>query len=370
MVVRDIQRMVESWAPKEIAWDRDNTGLQVGELERRVRSILITLDVTDEVISEAKRKRATLIISHHPLLFHPLKSVTRDERVGRLIGKLIRSGIALYSAHTNLDFTRGGVSFALAEQIGLHNIGFLMKSQRVQKKIVVFVPPNDVEKVLAAMAAAGAGQIGNYESCAFTSTGKGTFKPKGDARPYVGRVGIREEVEEVRLEMVAPTWKVERVVKAMQEAHPYEEVAYDVYDLTNVSDHYGVGAIGQLHRAVEGRKFLETVSRSLKTSVLRYRGNLNRKIRSVAVCGGSGSDLIPVAVQSGADAFVTADITYHRFEESDLRLLLVDAGHSETEYPVLRKLTQFLRKEIARRKESVQVFRSAVTSNPVHYYLS
>ena len=370
MVVRDIQRIVESWAPKEIAWERDNVGLQIGRSNKPIRSVLVTLDVTDEVVGEAKRKKADLILSHHPLLFHPIKSIDTDERVGRLIEKLIQADITVCSAHTNLDFTYGGVSFALAEQLGLQAIDFLMKDKQVQKKIVVFVPITHVEKVFQAMANAGGGQLGNYESCAFRSKGTGSFTPKNNARPYLGKVGKHEEVEEIRLEMIATNWNVNNIIRAMLNAHPYEEVAYDVYGLANMSDRYGVGAIGYLEHPVEARKFLRTVSRSLNIPVLRYSGNVKKKIQKVATCGGSGSNLISAAIQKGADAFITADISYHRFEGSDDRILLVDGGHFETERPILLKLTQFLKKELARQQENIQVIKSSVMSNPVHYFLS
>src|ERR1041385_1277460 len=186
MIVGDIQRILESWAPKEIAWERDNVGLQVGESTKRIRNVLVALDISEEVLDEALRKRIDIIISHHPLLFHPIKSVSKSDRIGRMITTLIKNDIALYSAHTNLDFTRSGVSFTLAAQLGLHEIDFLFKNERVQKKLVVFVPADHTDNVMTAMAGAGAGHIGKYELCSFRSAGTGTFKASTDGKPFTG----------------------------------------------------------------------------------------------------------------------------------------------------------------------------------------
>src|SRR5258706_10164 len=207
MIVRDVHDILESWAPKEIAWDRDNVGLQVGSMKRRVRKIWVALDATDEVLLEARAKKIDLVITHHPLLFHPVRSVTPEERVGRLVHFLAQNGIALYSAHTNLDFTRGGVNFALARRLGLHDLEFLRKDQSGLKKIVTFVPKVHVEAVASAMALAGAGTIGDYDECSFREEGTGTFKARTGAKPFVGGVGRLEKVDEGRVGMVLPRWR-------------------------------------------------------------------------------------------------------------------------------------------------------------------
>ena len=367
MVVQDVQNILESWLPEDIAWDRDAIGLQIGSPGAKVRSILVTLDVTDSAIQEAVQKRIDLIITHHPLIFHPLRTVTDGTRVGRLVLQLARANISLYAAHTNLDFALNGVSFALAERLKLGNLGFLQPGKPLEKKVVVFVPADHADALMSAMAEAGAGHIGNYEECSFRSDGTGTFRSGRGARPFLGKPGRREKVPEVRLEMITPARKLRDVISALRSAHPYEEAAYDVYDLKNESSSHGAGVIGELRRAMTLKEFLSHVRRSLGTPTLRYSGGRGRRIKRVAVCGGSGSDLLPAARQKFADAFVTADITYHTFQETDGDLAIIDAGHFETERPILSPLVEYLRKQFAQRKEKVRVSVPSRMSNPVQY---
>ena len=370
MTVRDIQHILESWAPKEIAWERDNVGLLIGTPNHRVRNILVSLDVTDEIVDEARAKRIDLIISHHPLLFHSLKTIRGDDRVGRIVTALIHYGIALYAAHTNLDFTQSGVSFTLAERLKLQHIDFLQKNQSVYQKIVVFVPADHADTVMASMAQAGAGVIGKYERCSFRTEGVGTFKAADDSKPFIGKAGQFETVPEIRLEMILPQWKMNDVLTAMRSSHPYEEVAYDVYGLSNESNSYGAGAIGDLEKEINLKTFLGRVRTLLNTGTVRYTGKHQRRIKRVAVCGGSGSDLLRTAIQQGADAFITADVSYHTFQEADGRIALVDAGHFETEQPIVQKIVQYLHNHCASVKEKIYVVASTRARNPVQYYLS
>ena len=367
MLVQDVQHIVELWAPTEIAWERDNVGLQVGSRDKQVQRILVALDVNDEVVLEAKRKNVDLVITHHPLLFRQPKSITPSDRVGKIIISLVQNDIALYAAHTNFDFTSGGVSFALAEALGLQQVTFLDRQQEGLRKIAVFVPPEHVERVAEAMAAAGAGVLGRYDHCSFRSEGTGTFRGGEGAKPFLGEAGKLEQVKEIRLEMIAPRWKTDEVVGAMRAAHPYEEVAYDIYVLENPSVQYGVGAIGALPGAVKLKKFLQVIKDKLGVSSLRFCGDEDQQVQTVAVCGGSGSDLIDVAVRRKADVFVTADVRYHAFEAARGRIALVDAGHFETEQPSLDRLVEHLQREIALRKERVEVVKTSVNTNPVHY---
>ena len=370
MVVRDLQLLFDSWAPKELAWERDNVGLQVGYPDEPVKRILVALDCSDAVIREAVRRKATLIITHHPLLYHPLKSVTGNDPSGRLVLKLVRHGVALFSAHTNLDFTRSGVSIALAERIGLKRTKVLMKSAGTLRKIVVFVPAEHADAVMSAMADSGAGRIGEYESCSFRAEGTGTFRGSAKTKPFLGRAGRLERVNETRLEMIVPRWHSEAVVQAMLAAHPYEEPAYDVYELANGSPDTGAGAIGDLEPPGTLSSFLKHAAKVLHAGMLRYAGDLRQKVHRVAVCGGSGSDLIRAAAQQGADVFMTADMSYHAFQRAEDSLALVDAGHYETEFPVVEKIVSFLQKHVAEVHERVQVYPSKQSLNPVKYYLS
>lgn len=367
MRLQDLTSIIEKWAPREIAWEKDNVGLQIGDSHKNVRRILVALEISAEVIAEAKRKRVDLIVTHHPLLFHPLTSVSASDGVGKLTHELIRRNIAVYSAHTNLDLTRGGVSFALAERLGLRNVDFLHRTSGGLRKISVFVPPDHVEAVAKAMSEAGAGVIGDYEMCSFRIDGTGTFRARRGAKPFVGKVGNYEKVKEVRLEMIAPRWRVDEVVTRMIEAHPYEEVAYDVYPLENQPAEIGQGVVGELDKVVRLRSFLALVRKSLSSQHLRYTGDPNLRIKRVAACGGGGTFLLNAAIGAGADAFVTADVKYHTFQEATGRIALIDAGHYETEHPIVEVLAKRLREGIARKGNRVQVIVTKAVTNPVRY---
>jgi dinuclear metal center YbgI/SA1388 family protein len=370
MVFRDLQQILETWAPRELAWEEDNVGAQIGTAGKTVRSILVALDVTDEVVAEAKRKRCDAIVTHHPLFFRPLRSINADRRVERLATELVRNDIALYAAHTNLDFTPRGVSETLAGRLELLDVTVLKPSSRLFKKVAVFVPVPDVERVAAAMAGAGAGAIGNYDSCSFRSAGTGTYRANDEARPYIGRKGVLEHTPEIRLETLVPVWLLDKVIAAMKESHPYEEVAFDVAELANTSGHHGSGAIGTLPTKMTTEQFLKAVKKKLNASTLRYSPARKKRIERVAVCGGSGSELLSDAISSGADAFVTSDVRFHTFQEADGRITLVDAGHYETEQPIVRAIVGYLKGELKKRNFKVPVAASAASRNAVHYFYS
>jgi dinuclear metal center YbgI/SA1388 family protein len=370
MVIRDIQQIFESWAPTAIAWEQDNIGLQVGSPKKRVRKILVALDITDHVIAEAERQQIDLIICHHPLLFKPLRSLTEEHRIGRMCQRLIQRNIAVFAAHTNLDFTAGGVSFALAEALGIHTPGILSKRDDTETKVVTFAPRNHAESIRTAMANEGAGIIGEYTSCSFQTEGVGTFRGSAASRPFIGKSGHLEQAEEIRIEMIVPNWKLPSVVTALRSVHPYEEPAYDLYPLKNTSTTYGAGVIGTLRVPVTLRGFLKKICSTLKTPAVRYSGNLQSTVHRVAVCGGSGSDMIHSAIQQRADAYVTADIRYHSFDEPDNRMALIDAGHFETEAPAIQTIVTKLRHHPTLKKDRVTITASRAMKNPVQYFLS
>ncbi|MBM4165699.1 MAG: Nif3-like dinuclear metal center hexameric protein [Ignavibacteria bacterium] len=367
MNVGTIAKILEAWAPKELAWEKDNVGLQVGNAMDSVEKILVALDVTEHVIAEAANNNVQLIVSHHPLLFRPLQSVTSNDRVGNLVRQLIQKNIAVYSAHTNLDFTARGVSFALAEELELENVQFLVPLAPMQKKIVVFVPKENVEAVATAMGNAGAGQIGNYEWCSFRGEGTGTFRGNEYSKPFFGTAEQYETVNEVRLEMVVPKWKLSSVLDAMKEAHPYEEVAFDVYPLENGATTCGMGAIGMLHREVSEEDFLRFVKRKLQCSALKFSKGKTGKIFRVAVCGGSGAEFLSSAIAKNADAYVTADIAYHPFHDAEGKLLLIDAGHYETERVILSRIAETISRSSVRMSQSVEVLITESTTSAIHW---
>jgi dinuclear metal center YbgI/SA1388 family protein len=368
MTIRDVQEILGAWAPPAIAWENDNPGLQSGDPGARVRAILVALDVTESTVKEARRRKANLIVSHHPLIFRPLRSVTPATQTGRVLRELIASDIGLISAHTNLDFTSGGTSFALAAALGLTDVRFLETPYKVLRKLVTFVPGDHADRVAGAMADAGAGRIGNYEECSFRTPGTGTFRGNEASNPTVGKRGTLEKTPEVRLEMILPEWKLDRVLEAMRREHPYEEVAYDVYALENRSAEYGMGVVGTLPRPLRLSRFLDAVKRALGTGALRWTGEPGSRIKRVAVCGGSGGELLGSAVKAGADVFVTADLKYHTFHDARGAIAIVDAGHYETEVPVVGAVAARLKSEFQRRRERIPVYPAVRSTNPVRYH--
>jgi dinuclear metal center YbgI/SA1388 family protein len=367
MTIAEFQQTFERTTPPGAAWQHDNVGLLVGRPGERITNILVALDVTMTIAKEAVRRKANLIVAHHPLIFRPLAAVTSSSPTGELVMFLIEKNIAVYAAHTNFDSVRHGVSFALARRLGLENIAVLSPMKESLTKIAVFVPATHADRVAEAMHAAGGGMFTKYQECSFRTEGIGTFKGMNDARPFLGTVGELVATPEVRIEMLAERWKVAAVVGAMTKAHPYEEIAYDIYTLENRNTEYGLGAVGDLARPTDARKFLSAVKRKLGADGLRYAGAVNRRIARVAVCGGSGSDHIADAVTSGADAFVTADLKYHAMQDAAGRLLVIDAGHYETEQLALAPLADQIREIGLAAGARGTTFVTQYTTNPIHF---
>lgn len=369
--IRDIAQALEAWAPPASAQSYDNVGLQVGDARRTVERALIALDLTADVVAEAEARGATLILTHHPLIFRPLKNVTSGGGPSGLAFRLAEKGIALYSIHTNLDAAPGGVSFALAEQLGIRQARFLQPMEEATYKLATFVPPDHLDTVRAALAEAGAGRIGDYEACAFASAGTGFFRPNEAAAPFTDTAtGELERADEMRLEVEVARWDLGRVVAALKAAHPYEEVAYDVYPVLQASTRAGLGAVGTLETPVPLAGFLTRVAERLGAGSLRYTGDPEADVQTVAVCGGAGSDLIRDALRTGADAYVTADITYHRFfdvlgEDGRPRMALIDPGHYETE----RITEQLLHARLAERFASVAWLHTETRTSPIETFV-
>jgi dinuclear metal center YbgI/SA1388 family protein len=358
----------EQWAPAANAWERDNVGLQVGNENSRVKNILLSLDLNNKVVDEAIKRNCNLIITHHPFLFHSIKTIntTRDSR-SIIIEKLLKKDVNVFSAHTNLDFTKDGVSFQLAKAIGLTNIHFLKNLEDDQHKLVVFVPNQNVEKVAEAIHNAGGGVIGEYSNCGFRINGMGTFKGSVNSNPSVGKKNKLEKVDETRLEVLVSKNNLSKVISSMTIAHPYEEIAYDVYPLKNQNVNFGFGAVGEFEKGINVQPFFKALSKNLKLKNFRYTSGKNNTIKKVAVCGGSCSELVDAAIASGADAFITADLKYHTFQDAEGKILLVDAGHYETEVPVLNEIKKRLEK-ILNNNKSIKVFKYSGSTNPVLFY--
>lgn len=368
MTLGEFQNAIEEWIPPATSWEGDNVGIQVGRPDATISNILLALDATISIAREARTRKANLIITHHPLFFHPLRSLTPESRVGEIALYLAEHNINLYSAHTNLDHVDGGVSHEMASVLGLHNVRALSPLKGTMAKVAVFVPTSHLEKVARSMHDAGGGKFTKYEECSFRTDGVGTFKGKENAKPFIGTQGVLERTPETKLEMLVETWNLDRVIDAMMKAHPYEELAYDVYRLENKSRMFGLGAIGELPNPIPVRELLSLVKKKLGTPAVRFGGEMPRKVKRVAVCGGAGSAILGEAVKQGADAFITADIKYHSFQATEGNICLIDAGHFETERHVLPVLEKRVKAIVRQRKGSSNIFISTTGTNPVSYF--
>lgn len=319
----------EKWSPKYLAMDGDPIGLHVGTLNKKVERVLVTLDVNETVVDEAIAKHAELIIAHHPPIFRPMKNLQTDFPQGRLMEKLIKHDIAVYAAHTNLDVADGGVNDLLAEALGLQDAKVLVQTYEAELvKIAVFVPESHEEELREALGNAGAGAIGDYEHCSYTMSGTGRFRPTGDADPFIGKPGKMEKTEESKIEVVVHKHEKDRVIRAMIAAHPYEEVAFDVFTLENKELPMGLGRVGTLPEQITLKEFGELVKERLDVPFARVVGNWDDPVKKVAVLGGDGNKYIQQAKRSGADVYVTGDMYFHTAQNAEaIGLNIVDPGH-------------------------------------------
>ena len=363
MKVREILKVFEQFAPGAYQESYDNSGLLVGNPNQEVNGALCTLDITPEVLDEAIETSCDLIVSHHPLIFHGLKQITGKTPTQQMVIKAIKKDIAIYAAHTNFDNIPMGVNNAIGKRLGLHQLKILSPVKGHLYKIVVFTPNDTTEMVRNAMFEAGAGRIGNYGSCSFNLKGAGTFKGDATTNPYVGQAGKLHIEQETRTETIVEKHNLNRVISAMLEAHPYEEVAYDVYALHNELSGIGAGMIGNLQKEMTQDEFLQHCSRAFQCLHFKYSGHL-KAIKKVAFCGGSGSFLIGQAFSAKADVFITGDIKYHQFLDAPADKLLIDMGHYETEQFTPEIFYNLLIEKIP----TFAVRLSEIVTNPIKYY--
>lgn len=359
----NVFRWMEQWAPQSLAYDWDPVGLQVGSYKELVKNILVTLDVDLRVVKEAIGKNVNLIIAHHPLMFNAIQSINTDQTQGKILQKLLANDITVYAAHTNLDIAEGGVNDVLADLLELENKRPLADIQEeALYKIVVFVPESHVEKVRHALSSGGAGHIGNYSHCTFQTKGEGTFKPLEGTNPFIGTQGKIEYVPEYKIESIVPKHKLDQAIQKMISAHPYEEVAYDIYPLDNKGKKHGLGRIGHLKESMSLEQLIKTVKEAYQLDTLRFTGDLQQTINRVAVVGGSGQKYIQIAKQKDADVLITGDVTYHQAQIADeIGIAIIDAGHY-IERLALKSIQQYLQKKIA--GHLIQVHVSKVNTNP------
>jgi dinuclear metal center YbgI/SA1388 family protein len=364
MKLREIITYLEELAPRSLQESYDNTGLQVGDPQMEVSGVLVALDVSEDVLLEAEKLGFNLILSHHPVIFGGLKSITGKNASERIVKMAIQKNMAIYSGHTNFDAISGGVNTALAERLGLVDQRILAPLSESLRKVVVFVPHAQLEQVRQAMFEAGAGHIGDYDSCSFNLEGTGTFRGGDQSNPFTGKAGEFHQEAETRLETIVPLSRLSRLIRAMCDAHPYEEVAYDVYPLENSDPLRGSGLIGRLEDPMEEEVFMAFLKDRFRATVIRHSALRGKKVQKVAVCGGSGAFLLGKARAAGADVFVTGDVKYHQFSEAEGQLVIMDIGHFESEQFTRELFYDLLMKKFP--KFAVRL--SETEENPIKYF--
>lgn len=361
--IKDVVTHLETFAPLAYQEDYDNSGLLVGDRSAAVTGILVTLDCTEAVIDEALAQGCNLIVAHHPIVFRGIKQLTGKNYVERTVIKAIKNDVAIYAIHTNLDNVANGVNQKIAERLGLINCRILQPRAKTLAKLVTFIPKDNAGEVLDALYAAGAGQIGNYSNCSFQTTGTGTFKPGEGTNPTIGEQHRQEFVEEVRAEVIFPEHLSSSILQALFAAHPYEEVAYYLESVNNVDQHVGSGLIGELKQPMEPIQFLSGLKTKMNAGSIRHTALLNQTVKTVAVCGGAGSFLLPSAMRQGADVLVSADFKYHEFFDADGKIIIADIGHYESEQFTKELLVDVIKEKFT----TFAIIFSNTVTNPLSY---
>ncbi|MGM0565291.1 MAG: Nif3-like dinuclear metal center hexameric protein [Bacteroidota bacterium] len=362
MKIEEVIRYLDNVVPPFLQESYDNSGFMIGDSNAELKGILTCVDVTEDVLEEAKQKSCNLVVSHHPLIFQGMKKLTGQDHVAKTAQKAVKENIAVYAAHTNLDSVDFGVSAILAEKIGLQGTKVLDPRTGILKKLAVFCPEDYAEKVRKAIFEAGAGHIGDYDSCSFNLEGQGSFKAGDEADPFVGQRGELHYEKEVRVETIFPVYRQKQIIEAMIKAHPYEEVAYDIYPLDNQYEKAGFGITGYLETPLPAETFLSELKKKLNLNMLKHT-QADGQVSRVAVCGGAGSFLIDKAKAAKVDAFITADLKYHDFFRAENKIILTDIGHYESEKYTKELLNQIISEKFPNFAPSL----SEIDTNPVKY---
>jgi dinuclear metal center YbgI/SA1388 family protein len=364
MKINDITRAIEKIAPLKYQEEYDNSGLIIGHPEDEVTGVLLSLDTTEEVIDEAISRNLNLIVAHHPIVFKGLKKLNGSNYVERAVMKAVKHNIAIYAAHTNLDnVLANGVNRKFAQKIGLQDLRILQPKSGLYSKLVIYTPVNDAERIRDAVFEAGAGHIGSYSECSFSTDGAGTFKPGDEANPAIGVRGEREAVQETKLEVIMPSHLAAGIILSVKKVHPYEEMAYDLISLDNETSGIGSGVIGWLPEPLAVPDFLALLKKNMELPLVRHTA-FEGMIHQVAVCGGVGSFLTKAAMREKADAFVTSDVKYHEFFDAEKRLMLCDIGHYESEISTL----EIFYEVITEKFPTFAVAFCRTSTNPIQYY--
>lgn len=363
MKLQEITDCLEAYAPLALQESYDNAGLICGNKDMDIKAALICLDSTEAVIDEAIERGCNLVIAHHPIVFSGLKKFNGKNYVERVIIKAIRNNIAIYAAHTNLDNVHNGVNAKIAEKLGLINCTVLAPQKNLLKKLVTFCPEARAEEVRTALFNAGAGHIANYDECSFNTAGTGTFRAGAGSNPFVGEIGKQHQEKEIRIETIYPQHIENQILKALFNAHPYEEVAYDLIPLSNTHNGIGAGLVGEMPEESNEMDFLMHLKTVMKADSVRYTTLRDKKVKKIAICGGSGSFLLGDAIKSGADVFVTADFKYHQFFDAENRIIIADIGHYESEQFTVELFYEILKKKFS----TFALLISTINTNPIKY---
>lgn len=363
MQLNEITQYLETIAPLSYQESYDNSGLLCGDKNQEVKAVLVTLDCTEAIVDEAIQLGCNLIIAHHPIVFSGLKKITGATYIERVLIKAIKNDIAIYAIHTNLDSVLNGVNAEICKRIGLLNTAILKPQQSLLRKLITYCPVDKVAEVREALFKAGAGNIGNYDACSFNSDGYGTFRGNADSKPFVGNVGEIHTEKETKLEVIFPVDKQGELLKALFTTHPYEEVAYDIIALENKYAQVGSGMVGELPETIDELVFLNQIKQVFKSKSVKYTQLLGKKVKKVAVCGGSGSFLLNNAIAAGADIFITSDFKYHQFFDAENKIVIADIGHYESEQYTKELLEGLLTEKFP----IFAVHLSKINTNPVNY---
>lgn len=363
MQVKEIISALEEWAPPNYAEDFDNVGLLVGERDREVSGILVTLDTLENVVEEAIDNQCNLIVSFHPIVFKGLKSLTGRTYVERVVMKALRNNIAIYALHTALDNLLEGVNDKMCEVLGLKNRKILIPKPLTIRKLTTYVPIKHATEVRDALFQAGAGAIGNYSQCSFSTPGKGTFNGNEHSNPTVGKRGELKTEEEMQLQVTFSKHLEQKVLQALFANHPYEEVAYELIHLENTNRDIGIGMVGDLDEGMHEKAFLAWIKKIFNTGSVRHSPLRKNTIKKVAVLGGSGAFAIGAAKRAGADVLITADLKYHDFYKAEGSILLGDIGHYESEQYTKNLICAFLTKKFP----NFAIVLSQKNTNPIQY---
>jgi len=364
MLISQLLNELHQWAPFNYQESYDNSGLLIGSPDCEVQKVLVSLDITEEVVAEAVKLGSDVIISHHPIIFHGLKSLTGKTPEERVVITALKNDIAIIAMHTNLDNVSHGVNAKIAEVLGLKNTQVLSPKVGLLKKLVVFVPPSHLTVLRSALFEVGAGHIGNYDECSFTLEGTGSFRAGDHTHAYVGEKGRLHQEKEARLELILPAHLQSQISRTIISKHPYEEPAFDFYSLDNDYQKIGAGVLGELEHDKTGEDFLVFLKEKMQTSCIRHTPLGDKKIKRIAVCGGSGSFLIKAAKAAKADVYITGDIKYHEFFEANKDFIIADIGHYESEQFTKELIHDFLIEKFP--KFAVQI--SEHQTNPIKYF--